>query len=112
MSDEGGIRVLLIKGENRLPDRPDVSVLLITIDSTQPNAVENLIFNAKVSKPFRIKCLQPSGNEFAPFNPVASSAARITQILVMGGRPAELKWSLSFDMNDETINRAGTAVLA
>merc|ERR1711887_87847 len=99
LCDSDGLRVLLIKGDNKLADRPDVTVLLITIDSTQSNPIENLIFNAKVAKPFRIKCLQPSGNEFAPFNPISSSSSRITQVLLMGGRPVEIGWTLSFDMN-------------
>ena len=112
LCDEDGIRVLMIKGDNKIADRSDVTVLLITIDSTQSNPIENLIFNAKVSKPYRIKCLQPSGNEFAAFNPISNSSSRITQILLMGGRPSEITWTLSFDMNDETINRSGTASLS
>jgi len=112
LCDSDGLRVLLIKGDNKLADRPDVTVLLITIDSTQSNPIENLIFNAKVAKPFRIKCLQPSGNEFAPFNPISSSSSRITQVLVMCGRPSEIGWTLSFDVNDESIQRKGTASLA
>ena len=112
LCDEDGIRVLMIKGDNQIADRSDVTVLLITIDSTQSNPIENLIFNAKVTKPYRIKCLRPSGNEFAAFNPISNSSSRITQILLMGGRPSEITWTLSFDMNDETINRNGIASLS
>ena len=56
----------------------------------------------------RIKCLQPSGNEFESFNPISSSSQRITQILLMGGRPKSLQWSLQFDLDDETINKTGS----
>ena len=51
--DENGIRVILVRGTNKIPDRDDVSVLLVTFDSTNPKPVENLIFNAKVLKPYR-----------------------------------------------------------
>jgi len=108
LCEENGIRTLLMRGENKIDSRPEVTVLLITIDSTCPKPIENLIFNAKVEKPYRIKCLQPSGNEFESFNPISSSSQRITQILLMGGRPKSLQWSLQFDLDDETINKTGS----
>lgn len=108
LCEENGIRTLLMRGENKIESRPEVNVLLITIDSTCPKPIENLIFNAKVEKPYRIKCLQPSGNEFESFNPISSSSQRITQILLMGGRPKSLQWSLQFDLDDETINKTGS----
>ena len=51
--DEEGIRIILVKGENKIKDRTDVAVLLLTIDSTNSKPIENLIFNAKVQKPYR-----------------------------------------------------------
>ena len=42
-----------MRGENKIESRPEVTVLLITIDSTCPKPIENLIFNAKVEKPYR-----------------------------------------------------------
>ena len=51
--DDSGIRIILVKGENKITDRPDIAVLLLTIDSTNPKPIENLIFNAKVPKPYR-----------------------------------------------------------
>ena len=42
-----------MRGENKIDSRPEVTVLLITIDSTCPKPIENLIFNAKVEKPYR-----------------------------------------------------------
>ena len=51
--DDDGVRVILVRGENKIPDRSDVSVLLVTFDSTNPAPIENLMFNAKVAKPFR-----------------------------------------------------------
>jgi hypothetical protein len=108
LCDDNGIRVLLIKGENKIESRPDVSILLITIDSTNQKPIENLIFNAKVEKPYRIKCLQPSGNEFFGFNPISSASNRITQILLMGGRPSKLNWTLQYDLGDDTINKTGS----
>jgi len=108
LCEENGIRTLLMRGENKIESRPEVTVLLVTIDSTCPKPIENLIFNAKVEKPYRIKCLQPSGNEFESFNPISSSSQRITQVLLMGGRPKSLQWSLQFDLDDETINKTGS----
>lgn len=108
LCEENGIRALLMRGENKIDSRPEVTVLLITIDSTCSKPIENLIFNAKVEKPYRIKCLQPSGNEFEAFNPVSSSSHRITQILLMGGRPKGLNWTLQFDLDDETLNKSGS----
>lgn len=51
--DDDGVRVILVRGENKIPDRNDVSPLLVTFDSTNPAAIENLMFGAKVAKPFR-----------------------------------------------------------
>ncbi|CAG5098217.1 Oidioi.mRNA.OKI2018_I69.XSR.g15469.t1.cds [Oikopleura dioica] len=83
--DDDGVRVILVRGENKIQDRSDVPVLLVTFDSTNPAPIENLMFNAKVAKPFRIKLLQPSGNEFPAFNPVSSTSSRITQLILVGG---------------------------
>ena len=33
-----------MRGENKIDSRPEVTVLLITIDSTCPKPIENLIF--------------------------------------------------------------------
>ncbi|CAG5112795.1 Oidioi.mRNA.OKI2018_I69.chr2.g6971.t1.cds [Oikopleura dioica] len=85
--DDDGVRVILVRGENKIQDRSDVPVLLVTFDSTNPAPIENLMFNAKVAKPFRIKLLQPSGNEFPAFNPVSSTSSRITQLILVGGPP-------------------------
>ena len=41
-----------------------------------------------------------------------TKSSRITQVLVMCGRPSEIGWTLSFDVNDESIQRKGTASLA
>lgn len=105
--DDDGVRVILLRGGNSIPDRADVSVLLVTFDSTNSSPIENLIFNAKVAKPFRIKLLQPSGNEFAPFNPISSTSSRITQIILVGGRPGQINWQLTFDINDNTLSKHG-----
>lgn len=105
--DDDGVRVILIRGENQIPSRNDVSVLLVTFDSTNPAAIENLMFSAKVAKPFKIKLLQPSGNEFPAFNPVSSSSSRITQLILVGGRPSQINWQLSFDINDNTLSKQG-----
>jgi len=105
--DDDGVRVILIRGENQIPSRNDVSVLLVTFDSTNSAPIENLMFSAKVAKPFKIKQLQPSGNEFPAFNPVSSTSSRITQLILVGGRPSQLNWQLSFDINDNTLSKNG-----
>lgn len=51
--DDDGVRVILIRGENQIPSRNDVSVLLVTFDSTNSAPIENLMFSAKVAKPFK-----------------------------------------------------------
>lgn len=111
LMDHNGIRVILVRGDNKIADRPDVSVLLVTFDSTNQEPVENIIFNAKVAKPYRIKLLQPSGNEFPGFNPISTSSSRITQLLLLGGRPQEIKWTVQFDIDDDTINESGSITL-
>jgi len=105
--EDNGVRVILIRGENQIPSRNDVSVLLVTFDSTNSAPIENLMFSAKVAKPFRIKLLQPSGNEFPAFNPVSSTSSRITQLILVGGRPSQINWQLSFDINDNTLSKQG-----
>ena len=55
--DESGIRVILVRGENKISERPDVAVLLLTFDSNNPKPIENLIFTAKVTKPYRNRLL-------------------------------------------------------
>uniref|UniRef100_A0A670XVI4 Golgi associated, gamma adaptin ear containing, ARF binding protein 1 n=1 Tax=Pseudonaja textilis TaxID=8673 RepID=A0A670XVI4_PSETE len=107
--DQHGFRVLFHFAKDSLPDRPDVLVVVISMLSTAPLPIRNIIFQSAVPKVMKVKLQPPSGTELPPFNPIVPPTA-ITQVLLLANPQKEkvrLRYKLTFTMADQTYNEMG-----
>nr|XP_028602021.1 ADP-ribosylation factor-binding protein GGA1 [Podarcis muralis] len=107
--DQHGFRVLFHFAKDSLPDRPDVLVVVISMLSTAPLPIRNIIFQSAVPKVMKVKLQPPSGTELPAFNPIVPPTA-ITQVLLLANPQQEkvrLRYKLTFTMADRTYNEMG-----
>ncbi|XP_068938201.1 ADP-ribosylation factor-binding protein GGA1 [Petaurus breviceps papuanus] len=107
--DQHGFRVLLHFARDPLPGRPDVLVVVVSMLSTAPKPIRNIVFQSAVPKVMRVKLQPPSGTELPAFNPIIHPTA-ITQVLLLANPQKEkvrLRYKLTFTMGDQTYNEMG-----
>ncbi|XP_066489308.1 ADP-ribosylation factor-binding protein GGA1 [Tiliqua scincoides] len=107
--DQHGFRVLFHFAKDSLPDRPDVLVVVISMLSTAPLPIRNIVFQSAVPKVMKVKLQPPSGTELPAFNPIVPPMA-ITQVLLLANPQKEkvrLRYKLIFTMADRTYNEMG-----
>lgn len=107
--DQHGFRVLFHFAKDSLPDRPDVLVVVISMLSTAPLPIRNIVFQSAVPKVMKVKLQPPSGTELPAFNPIVPPTA-ITQVLLLANPQKEkvrLRYKLIFTMADQTYNEMG-----
>ncbi|XP_054844502.1 ADP-ribosylation factor-binding protein GGA1 isoform X2 [Eublepharis macularius] len=107
--DQHGFRVLFHFAKDSLPDRPDVLVVVISMLSTAPLPIRNIVFQSAVPKVMKVKLQPPSGTELPAFNPIVPPTA-ITQVLLLANPQKEkvrLRYKLTFTMADQTYNAMG-----
>ncbi|KFW05427.1 ADP-ribosylation factor-binding protein GGA1, partial [Fulmarus glacialis] len=104
--DQHGFRVLFHFAKDALPERPDVLVVVISMLSTAPQPIRNIVFQSAVPK---VKLQPPSGTELPAFNPIVHPSA-ITQVLLLANPQKEkvrLRYKLTFTMGEQTYNEMG-----
>uniref|UniRef100_A0A8D0H3E8 Golgi associated, gamma adaptin ear containing, ARF binding protein 1 n=1 Tax=Sphenodon punctatus TaxID=8508 RepID=A0A8D0H3E8_SPHPU len=107
--DQHGFRVLFHFAKDSLSDLPDVLVVVISMLSTTPQPIKNIIFQAAVPKVMKVKLQPPSGTELPAFNPIVHPSA-ITQVLLLANPQKEkvrLRYKLTFAMGEQTYNEMG-----
>ncbi|XP_077195692.1 ADP-ribosylation factor-binding protein GGA1 isoform X2 [Paroedura picta] len=107
--DHHGFRVLFHFAKDSLPDRPDVLVVVISMLSTAPLPIKNIVFQSAVPKVMKVKLQPPSGTELPAFNPIVPPTA-ITQVLLLANPQKEkvrLRYKLTFTIADQTYNELG-----
>ncbi|XP_073738887.1 ADP-ribosylation factor-binding protein GGA1 isoform X5 [Callorhinus ursinus] len=107
--DQHGFRVLFHFARDPLPGRSDVLVVVVSMLSTAPQPIRNIVFQSAVPKVMKVKLQPPSGTELPAFNPVVHPSA-ITQVLLLANPQKEkvrLRYKLLFTMGDQTYNEMG-----
>ncbi|XP_067415552.1 ADP-ribosylation factor-binding protein GGA1 isoform X2 [Emydura macquarii macquarii] len=107
--DQHGFRVLFHFARDSLPERPDVLVVVISMLSTAPLPIRNIVFQSAVPKVMKVKLQPPSGTELPAFNPIVHPTA-ITQVLLLANPQKEkvrLRYKLTFTMGERTYNEMG-----
>uniref|UniRef100_A0A5F8GSK4 Golgi associated, gamma adaptin ear containing, ARF binding protein 1 n=1 Tax=Monodelphis domestica TaxID=13616 RepID=A0A5F8GSK4_MONDO len=107
--DQHGFRVLFHFARDPLPSRPDVLVVVVSMLSTAPKPIRNIVFQSAVPKVMKVKLQPPSGTELPAFNPIVHPTA-ITQVLLLANPQKEkvrLRYKLTFTMGDQTYNEMG-----
>uniref|UniRef100_A0A8D2H287 Golgi associated, gamma adaptin ear containing, ARF binding protein 1 n=1 Tax=Urocitellus parryii TaxID=9999 RepID=A0A8D2H287_UROPR len=87
--DQHGFRVLFHFARDPLPGRADVLVVVVSMLSTAPQPIRNIVFQSAVPKVMKVKLQPPSGTELPAFNPVVHPSA-ITQVLLLAN-PQKVK---------------------
>ncbi|XP_011710730.2 ADP-ribosylation factor-binding protein GGA1 isoform X1 [Macaca nemestrina] len=107
--DQHGFRVLFHFARDPLPGRSDVLVVVVSMLSTAPQPIRNIVFQSAVPKVMKVKLQPPSGTELPAFNPIVHPSA-ITQVLLLANPQKEkvrLRYKLTFTMGDQTYNEMG-----
>ncbi|XP_010080020.1 PREDICTED: ADP-ribosylation factor-binding protein GGA1 isoform X4 [Pterocles gutturalis] len=107
--DQHGFRVLFHFAKDALPERPDVLVVVISMLSTAPQPIRNIVFQSAVPKVMKVKLQPPSATELPAFNPIVHPSA-ITQVLLLANPQKEkvrLRYKLTFTMGEQTYNEMG-----
>uniref|UniRef100_A0A663ML44 Golgi associated, gamma adaptin ear containing, ARF binding protein 1 n=1 Tax=Athene cunicularia TaxID=194338 RepID=A0A663ML44_ATHCN len=107
--DQHGFRVLFHFAKDALPERPDVLVVVISMLSTAPQPIHNIVFQSAVPKVMKVKLQPPSGMELPAFNPIVHPSA-ITQVLLLANPQKEkvrLRYKLTFTIGEQTYNEMG-----
>ncbi|XP_069345514.1 ADP-ribosylation factor-binding protein GGA1 isoform X5 [Eulemur rufifrons] len=107
--DQHGFRVLFHFARDPLPGRSDVLVVVVSMLSTAPQPIRNIVFQSAVPKVMKVKLQPPSGTELPAFNPIVHPSA-ITQVLLLANPQKEkvrLRYKLTFAMGDQTYNEMG-----
>ncbi|NXM67410.1 GGA1 protein, partial [Serilophus lunatus] len=107
--DQHGFRILFHFAKDALPERPDVLVVVISMLSTAPQPIRNIVFQSAVPKVMKVKLQPPSGTELPAFNPIVHPSA-ITQVLLLANPQKEkvrLRYKLTFTIGEQTYNEIG-----
>ncbi|XP_007454116.1 PREDICTED: ADP-ribosylation factor-binding protein GGA1 isoform X3 [Lipotes vexillifer] len=107
--DQHGFRVLFHFARDPLPGRSDVLVVVVSMLSTAPQPIRNIVFQSAVPKIMKVKLQPPSGTELPAFNPIVHPSA-ITQVLLLANPQKEkvrLRYKLLYTMGDQTYNEMG-----
>ncbi|XP_037671186.1 ADP-ribosylation factor-binding protein GGA2 isoform X2 [Choloepus didactylus] len=80
--DRNGFRILLHFSETAAPGHPEVQVLLLTMMSTAPQPVWDVMFQVAVPKSMRVKLQPASSSRLPAFSPLMPPAV-ISQMLLL-----------------------------
>ncbi|KAM9473498.1 ADP-ribosylation factor-binding protein GGA1-like [Salvelinus alpinus] len=107
--DSHSLRVLFHFARDSPPSLADVLVVIISMLSSAPVPVSNILFHASVPDTMRVKLQPPSGTELPAFNPILPPAA-ITQILLLANphkEKVQLQYKLTFALGEEDHDERG-----
>lgn len=107
--DQHGFRVLFHFARDPLPGRADLLVVVVSMLSTAPQPIRNIVFQSAVPKAMKVKLQPPSGTELPAFSPIVHPSA-ITQVLLLANPQKEkvrLRYKLLFTMGERTFTETG-----
>ncbi|KAG7492029.1 hypothetical protein MATL_G00009950 [Megalops atlanticus] len=107
--DKSGIRVMLHFAKDCPMGRPDVAVMVISMLSTSPIPVRDVVFQAAVPKSMRVKLQPATGSELPAYNPVVPPAV-ISQILLLSNPlrdKVRIRYKLTFIHGEQKTSELG-----
>ncbi|XP_076039111.1 ADP-ribosylation factor-binding protein Gga isoform X3 [Oratosquilla oratoria] len=105
--DSNEVSVTIHFTENK--PREDVSVLVVSTMSRNPNPIHNYVLQAVVPKGCKVRLQAPSGTELAAFSPFLPAPA-VTQIMLIANPnmlTVTLKVMLSYTLEDDLVSEMG-----
>nr|XP_046187073.1 ADP-ribosylation factor-binding protein GGA1-like [Oncorhynchus gorbuscha] len=107
--DSHSLRVLFHFARDTPSSLADVLVVIISMLSSAPVPVSNILFQPSVPDTMRVKLQPPSGTELPAFNPILPPAA-ITQVLLLANphkEKVQLQYKLTFMLGEEDYDERG-----
>ncbi|XP_034987913.1 ADP-ribosylation factor-binding protein GGA2 [Zootoca vivipara] len=107
--EEKGLKAMLHFSRDLVPGQPATRVLVLSLLSTAPHPVQNIVFQAAVPKSMAIKLQPATGSELPAFNPLLPPTV-ISQVLLLANphqAPLRLRYRLSFVQNGAPCTETG-----
>uniref|UniRef100_A0A2R9C7P0 Golgi associated, gamma adaptin ear containing, ARF binding protein 2 n=1 Tax=Pan paniscus TaxID=9597 RepID=A0A2R9C7P0_PANPA len=107
--DRNGFRILLHFSQTGAPGHPEVQVLLLTMMSTAPQPVWDIMFQVAVPKSMRVKLQPASSSKLPAFSPLMPPAV-ISQMLLLDNphkEPIRLRYKLTFNQGGQPFSEVG-----
>ncbi|XP_060083664.1 ADP-ribosylation factor-binding protein GGA1-like isoform X2 [Ylistrum balloti] len=105
--DRNGLKMVIHCAKDR--PREDVSVMVVSVISTNTNPVKNFSFQAAVPKVMKVKLQPPSATQLPAYNPILPPAA-ITQVMLFANPHKEkirLKFKITYVAGEESHSDVG-----
>ncbi|XP_072463392.1 ADP-ribosylation factor-binding protein GGA2 [Notamacropus eugenii] len=107
--DRNGFKVLLHFSQAGAPGFPEVQVLLLSMLSTAPQPVWDIVFQVAVPKAMRVKLQPASSSKLPAFSPLLPPAV-ISQVLLLANphkEPVRLRYKLTFTQGGKPFSEEG-----
>ncbi|XP_006637165.2 ADP-ribosylation factor-binding protein GGA1 isoform X4 [Lepisosteus oculatus] len=107
--DKNGLRVMLHFAKNTPVGRPDIVLILISMLSTSPYPVKDIVFQAAVPKTMRVKLQSATGSELPAYNPILPPAV-ISQVMLLSNPQrgkVRLRYKLNFTHGTQKMSELG-----
>ncbi|NWW77938.1 GGA2 protein, partial [Climacteris rufus] len=107
--DRNGFKAMLHFFRDPAPGRPDVLVMVLSMLSTSPHPIRDIVFQAAVPKTMKIKLQPASGSELAAFSPLLPPAV-VSQVLLLSNPrqdPIQLRYKLLFTQGVQPFSEVG-----
>ncbi|XP_042638510.1 ADP-ribosylation factor-binding protein GGA2 [Orycteropus afer afer] len=107
--DRNGFRILLHFSQTGAPGHPEVQVLLLTMMSTAPQPVWDIMFQVAAPKSMRVKLQPASSSKLPAFSPLMPPAM-ISQMLLLENphkEPIRLRYKLTFNQGGQPFSEVG-----
>ncbi|XP_066546444.1 ADP-ribosylation factor-binding protein GGA1 [Amia ocellicauda] len=107
--DQNGFRVMLHFARDSPVGRPDIAVIVISMLSTSPQPVKEIVFQAAVPKTMRVRLQSATSSELPAYNPLHPPAV-ISQVMLLSNPQkgkVRLRYKLTFTHGDQKISELG-----
>ncbi|KAL4594137.1 ADP-ribosylation factor-binding protein GGA3-like isoform X1 [Arapaima gigas] len=107
--DRKGVRVMLHRARDPPDGRQDIVVMVISMLSTSPLPVKDIVFQAAVPKNMTVKLQSASGSELPAYNPLRPPAT-ISQVLLLSNplrAKVRLRYKLTFTQGESKTSDVG-----
>ncbi|XP_074136469.1 ADP-ribosylation factor-binding protein GGA2 isoform X2 [Sminthopsis crassicaudata] len=107
--DRNGFKVLLHFSQAGPPGFPEVQVLLLSMLSTAPQPVWDIVFQVAVPKAMKVKLQPASSSKLPAFSPLLPPAV-ISQVLLLANphkEPVRLRYKLTFTQGGKPFSEVG-----
>ncbi|MBN3313967.1 GGA1 protein, partial [Atractosteus spatula] len=107
--DKNGLRVMLHFAKDAPVGRPDIVLIVISMLSTSPYPVKDIVFQAAVPKTMRVKLQSATGSELPAYNPILPPAV-ISQVMLLSNPQrgkVRLRYKLNFTHGTQKMSELG-----